>query len=302
MGETQILDVKIVSVSLGKTSSGKRMWRCRTGGDFDIQINIFDNSHVYNLFAHAGYQHALEEMNDGDVVTWHNTPIEARVSKSGKWWNFEAVTAKLKDASPDDTSVIQAGSFFQRYASEKAKALLSLQRDLIIWDVETTGFSHSDDIVSIGAVYGDGTPVFVEKNLFIKPSESNIDNLNREEVQSVHGITYEFLMHYSGFKETHPVIHNALHGKFWCMYNSSFDEGRLRSSCFRYGLPPIVSKATIDAMPILNDSRRVSGEGSIKSFKLVEIATLLGVEREVAHDAYNDSLMTYKALVALANL
>ncbi len=158
---------------------------------------------------------------------------------------------------------------------------LPLSQDFVVFDIETTGLSSSQDrITEIGAVkISDGK---------IVDSFSRLINPERKlsaKIIELTGITDEMLSDKPTIDVVLPEFMNFIGDAMLVAHNSDFDTGFIRENCNRLNLP-YESKA-IDTVAV---SRALLTD--MKSHKLNLVAKKLGISLENHHRAVDDAQAT----------
>ena len=284
--------MKAVKIIRGVASNDNRMYIC-VAEDGKTKARAFSNTKPdrdsEKFFQIAGYDEILE-MENGDVMEWYSHPITVEFTRNGDFRNVSGIVRIPDGARPDSSANLKRMQLVMQ-----ARALLSGTVPLRIWDCETTGLDKvNDDIVSVACVDHTGMPTTPEENVFMRPLESNRENL--KQASRIHGLTWDDLKGYPTFCGVHDVLKESLHNTVWAVYNDSFDPPMLMHNCLRHGCDYIAPASVIDVMQL-----GMEFTGATKRVKLEVMANTLGVEVKDAHNAYGDVLMTYKILDAIAN-
>lgn len=292
------LEAQIISMERGETSkSASPMWRCETAAG--ERVNVFQHrdptKNSFLLFERAGYGARMLAMEVGERLRWRNQPITVRMIKDGQWWNITGVDMALADPQPDPPlGFIPNPEQYRNEVAWWAKLLLQ-SGGWVIWDTETTGLGEDDEILTFGGINADGEKF----SLLIRPQQ-----IARVEAhQDVHGITIEdaaggldFVTH------AYPTLRSCLNDTIWVIYNAEFDTRMLEQMCLRYGQPPLLPLATVDAMQMFArfacewDEKK----GRLRYFTLTEAAAYMGLEVETFHTADADALTTLRLIQAMA--
>lgn len=164
---------------------------------------------------------------------------------------------------------------------------LKLEKDLIIFDIESTGLSTSlDRIVQLAIlkIHADGSPN-LERCRLINP-EIPIS----EEATKVHGITNEMVREQPTFKQISNALLDLIGDADLCGFNSArFDVPMLLEEFHRAGLElDMTDRKTVDVWKIYQKMEPRTLKAALKYY--------CGEELEGAHDAMNDVKATLKVL------
>jgi DNA polymerase III epsilon subunit family exonuclease len=155
--------------------------------------------------------------------------------------------------------------------------------NLVIFDIETTGFSpYSNEIIQIAAVKI-RAGCLEERALFstfVRPEEhvprhiTNITGITQEHVQAAPSAT-EALISFSRFVDEDAIL---------IAHNAVFDMGFIRESCTRHGL----AVRDVGVMDSLDLSRKIWGKGVGHSLDDVMERLQLSSDDARRHDARGD--------------
>lgn len=169
-----------------------------------------------------------------------------------------------------------------------------LTSDIVVYDVETTGFSaRNDHIIELGAAYisnGQVTKLFQKLVKSPKPISP--------EIQELTGISNE-MMNEEGedlnsvLKEFTEFVGDAM----LAAHNAYFDIHMLEEGYAKVGLQP-PKLIVIDTLKV---SRKVNTQG-FKNHRLETLAKKFGVDLTNAHRACDDSEATAKVLIEMIKL
>ncbi len=166
---------------------------------------------------------------------------------------------------------------------------LNLQKDLVFFDLETTGVSTSQDrIIQIGIVKyfaNGGEPL--ERKRLINP-EMTIS----EEVIAIHGITNEMVKNEPTFKQVAKALVDLIGDADLCGFNSNrFDVPMLIEEFYRAGVEfDMTDRKSIDVWKIFQKMEPRNLKSAYRFY--------CGKELEGAHDALNDVRATAEVLMA----
>lgn len=149
-------------------------------------------------------------------------------------------------------------------------------------DFETTGFSHArgDRVVEIGVVTLD-----TEGNI-LDEWETLINPMRHVGATHIHGICAKDVVGAPTFSEVADLFAADLTGNIFVAHNAAFDEAFARgelTACQRLNGSPI---PVLDTMAI---ARRTL---SLRSRKLADVCSALGIRNENAHSALSDARAT----------
>ncbi len=171
---------------------------------------------------------------------------------------------------------------------------------LAVIDFETTGTNpETDRVLEIGVVCFDGPNVTKREALLVNPGIPV-----PEEARAVHGISEEELVGAPPFERVLPEFLSLIEGRLPVAYNADFDRAFLlkeierAQGMSRGSQPPPATREQIVWIDPLVWAREILKE--LKSRKLVDVATHLGVSLEQAHRAVGDAEATGRVLLKLA--
>jgi DNA polymerase-3 subunit epsilon len=164
---------------------------------------------------------------------------------------------------------------------------LKLEKDLVIFDIESTGLSTSNDRIvqlAILKIHADGSPD-IERCRLINP-EIPIS----EEASKVHGITNEMVKDEPTFKKLANALLGIIGDADLCGFNSArFDIPMLLEEFHRAGLElDMTNRRTVDVWKIFQKMEPRTLKAAYKFY--------CGKELEGAHDAMNDVRATWEVL------
>ena len=166
---------------------------------------------------------------------------------------------------------------------------LNLQKDLVFFDLETTGVSTSQDrIIQIGLIkyFADGREP-LEKKRLINP-EMTIP----EEAIAIHGITNEMVKNEPTFKQVAKALIELIGDADLCGFNSNrFDVPMLVEEFYKAGVEfDMTDRKSIDVWKIFQKMEPRNLKAAYRFY--------CGKELEGAHDALNDVRATAEVLMA----
>jgi DNA polymerase-3 subunit epsilon len=166
---------------------------------------------------------------------------------------------------------------------------LNLQKDLVVFDLETTGVSTSQDrIVQIGIVkyFADGRESLERKRL-VNPEMT----IPQESIE-VHGITNEMVKDEPTFKKIAKGLSDLIGDADLCGFNSNrFDVPMLVEEFYRAGVEfDMTDRKSIDVWKIFQKMEPRNLKAAYKFY--------CGKNLEGAHDALNDVRATIEVLEA----
>lgn len=163
---------------------------------------------------------------------------------------------------------------------------LNLDKDLVFFDLETTGVSVSNDrIVQIGMIkyYSDGRKE--EKNRLVNPTIPI-----PEEATAVHGITNEMVQEAPTFRQISKGIQSFIGNSDLCGFNSNrFDVPLLLEEFYRAGIDfDMTNRSSVDVWKIFQKMEPRNLKAAYKFY--------CNKELDGAHDAMNDIRATAEIL------
>jgi len=176
------------------------------------------------------------------------------------------------------------------YNKEKIAEILSklnLKKPILFFDLETTGLSNSDRIISIGTtkLMPDGT--IESKNSLVNPMIPITD-----EATAIHGITNEDLIDKPKFPQLAKSLYEFMKDCYLAGYNSNFfDIPMLQEEFLKCGIEfPDNSQITIDVCSIFKHFEKRDLSSALKFY--------CGKDMENAHDAQADIDATVDVFLA----
>ncbi|KAL0479652.1 DNA polymerase III subunit epsilon [Acrasis kona] len=172
---------------------------------------------------------------------------------------------------------------------------------LVVFDVETTGFSKDDQIIEIGAI--EIVNGRITGNMFhsmIRLPEGLVVN---KHAKTVHNISEELLLReynsqYYDSKEVLSRFLSFVNGCALVAHNLAFDERMLRQDAVKNGLEQILLKSTENSFCTMSFFKRAF---SNKSCDLDSVCFYFGVDSSVrdrfGHNALSDAMLTAKIFV-----
>jgi DNA polymerase III subunit epsilon len=166
---------------------------------------------------------------------------------------------------------------------------LNLKKDLVFFDLETTGLSTSKDrIVQIGLIkhFSDGREPLERKRLI------NPEIPISEEATKLHGITNEMVKNEPTFKQVAKALSELIGDADLCGFNSNrFDIPMLIEEFYNSGVKfDMTDRKTIDVWKIFQKMEPRNLKTAYKFY--------CGKDLEGAHDAFNDVRATVEVLEA----
>jgi DNA polymerase-3 subunit alpha (Gram-positive type) len=144
-------------------------------------------------------------------------------------------------------------------------------------DIETTGFSRSDEITSITLIKFD--------DYIIDSIYSTLVNPGRRipiDVEKLTGITNVMVLGFPKFNEILNTIKTFIDGRYLFAYNASFEAKFLNS---RYKI-----------MDVLNPCRKIF---DLPSYKLRDVGKFLKLDLGQSHTSLSDALLCYNIICVL---
>ena len=166
---------------------------------------------------------------------------------------------------------------------------LNLQKDLVFFDLETTGVSTSQDrIIQIGLIkyFADGREPLERKRLI------NPEMTISEEAIAIHGITNEMVKNEPTFKQVAKALIDLIGDADLCGFNSNrFDVPMLVEEFYKAGVEfDMTDRKSIDVWKIFQKMEPRNLKAAYRFY--------CGKELEGAHDALNDVRATAEVLMA----
>jgi DNA polymerase III epsilon subunit family exonuclease len=158
---------------------------------------------------------------------------------------------------------------------------------IVVFDVETTGFSATRDrVVELGAVKIRNGEVVATTNWLINPGRTIPTRAAK-----VHGITDAMVKDKPGFAAIYPEFVEFIGDAILMAHNARFDVDFVRGEITRAELP-LPSNAVIDSLKLF---RRWYPDAS--SHKLGDLAQLIGLQTEGLHRGDADAEFTARIMM-----
>ena len=159
--------------------------------------------------------------------------------------------------------------------------------DIVVFDVETTGFSAARDrVVELGAVRIRNGEVLATTNWLINPGRSIPSRATK-----VHGITDAMVKDKPDFAAIYPEFIAFVGEAILMAHNARFDVDMVRAEITRAELP-LPSNAVIDSLKLF---RRWYPDAA--SHKLGDLAKLIGLQAEGLHRGDVDAEFTARIVM-----
>ena len=182
--------------------------------------------------------------------------------------------------------------------SEKRVSPKLLGKSFVVFDFETTGKNYlSCKIIEIGAVKVVDGVITETFSTFVNP-ECKISR----EITELTGITDDMVEHAPTFPEIISDFYKFCYGSTLIAHNIEFDIGFLKFNTKDSGFN--FSNPQIDTLALSRKYFRSlqGGVDTPKNFKLGTLAEFLGVSRENAHRATDDSIMAADIFIKLVEM
>ncbi len=164
------------------------------------------------------------------------------------------------------------------------------QNDIVVFDVETTGFDFNTcEIIEIGAIKLKGGQMSEVFSTFIKPVAPI-----PEEITKLTSITNAMVKDAPSIKQVIPDFYKFCDGCVLVAYNIDFDYKFINAASTKLGYK--FKNRQVDALYLA----RLNVAGA-KNFQLKNIATRLGVSLDGAHRAINDAIATAEVLKLISD-
>lgn len=111
---------------------------------------------------------------------------------------------------------------------------LLCRQDWVILDTETTGTRHLDEVVQIGVLAPDGTPLL---DTLVRPNQPI-----PKEASAIHGITDAIVMSAPAYRELRQELEALVAGKTIVCYNAAFDERLILQTAFLNRVPTLTAR------------------------------------------------------------
>ncbi|HMP75670.1 MAG TPA: 3'-5' exonuclease [Kiritimatiellia bacterium] len=158
---------------------------------------------------------------------------------------------------------------------------------IVVFDVETTGFSADRDrVVELGAVKIRNGEVVATTNWLVNPGRSIPPR-----VVKVHGISDDMVKDKPDFATIYPEFIDFIGDSILMAHNARFDVDFVRAEIVRAQLP-LPANAVIDSLKLF---RRWYPDA--KSHKLGELAQLIGLQAEGLHRGDVDAEFTARIMM-----
>lgn len=165
----------------------------------------------------------------------------------------------------------------------------------VVFDTETAGVNHTDNILQVTAIQYDSNGVEVRKiSTYINPGEdeNGVINTGNDQAVAIHGITADTVKDAPAFKEVAGDLYDMMEGRTIVGHNIMFDYPKVQRALDLAGHPVLTSGAMVDT---LRFARYVSptppGEtAKTHSHRLQACCERAGIpfSEEAAHDAAYD--------------
>lgn len=166
------------------------------------------------------------------------------------------------------------------YDFEKIAEMMWSAAPIIIFDLETTGFSREDKIVEFGAVVMEGNRVVEEKHYLVNPGRAI-----PPETTAIHNITDEMVMNAPRWRDVARDCFDFLfQGLPIISHNLSFDSRMLAQQ-----VDPRKWPTSIYTLCTMTEARKLGHKGKAK---LTDLADHYNLEYDREHAALNDSIVT----------
>lgn len=164
---------------------------------------------------------------------------------------------------------------------------LKLERPICFYDLETTGLTESDRIISISVIKIMPDGERISKNTFVNPMIPI-----SAEATAVHGITNNMLLDAPKFPQIAKSLYNFMKDCYLGGYNNSFfDNGFLQEEFLRCGIDfPPYDIVSVDACSLFKHFEKRDLSSAVKFY--------CGKEMENAHDADADNNATIDVFFA----
>ena len=294
------INMKVIGVARSMTRKGDPMWTLQTAsGD---RINVFDNMLERSPWDNSGYRMWFEAMESGQTDRWRSSPILVGASKRGQYLEVISVQAPAPGAKPDKSP--RPRDIWQLYGAHWYNTLHSLEaEDSIVFDTETTGANPElDEAVSIAvqSFAAQQRPPAAYHTLIAPRFPEQLLERNAQNVcaYDIHGIHPDDLVGQPSFPVVYDTLWAIMRGVNWVCWNSDFDVMMLDSLCLRHGLPLIPRNRVVCAMKLLGPlaDKWDEGRAAYRWAKLEDMARVLKLEFQDAHDAAADVKMTIQVL------
>ena len=156
-------------------------------------------------------------------------------------------------------------------------------------DIETTGFSNSDEIIEIAAILFENSYVRGKFNELVYT-----ERLIPSRVSKLTGITNEMLIGKPLMSDVFPRLMDFISCFDIVVHNKSFDERFLKRYAHEYGF--VMSNNFIDTLEISREKLP-----NLSSHKLGDVAFYLGMDGVNFHRAYDDAMTTGTIYIKLLN-
>jgi len=267
-----------------------------------IGVIMFSNEKIYLK---------LKELVVGDELLLNGQVVENSYSQELEFRAYRICRCKILEDNydnkmtrevPDEYVTVMPQPFesnIQENLFEEKKVPKSLMgKSFVVFDFETTGTSYiANKIIELGAVrIVDGKIVDTFSSM-INP-ECKIP----AEISRLTGIIDNMVENAPTFPEIIADFYKYCHGATLVAHNIEFDSGFLKFNTKDSGY--IFSNPQIDTLALARKYFRSlhNGEDTPHNFKLGTLADFLGVRRENAHRAVDDSIMAADLFIKLVEM
>ena len=173
--------------------------------------------------------------------------------------------------------------------SEKSYREPVANNDIVVYDLETTGLDpETCEIIEIGAIKIEKGTITKKFSTFVKPKSPIPADASR-----INHITDDMVEDAPKIEDVIVDFYNFCDGCYISGYNNTdFDNKFLKKAGQKVGLK--FSNPNLDVLILARAARL-----RVNNFKLITVATALGVDLTNAHRAYNDAFATAKVLLKL---
>jgi DNA polymerase III subunit epsilon len=176
-----------------------------------------------------------------------------------------------------------------RLAAQQWARQLLWRRDWVILDTETTGIRHTDEVIQIGVLAPDGTPLL---DTLLRPQQRI-----PADATAIHGITDAAVAAAPSFCEVREHLQALVAGRTIVCYNAAFDQRLILQTAFQNRVPTLVAGWEC----AMHQYSRFVGRWSVRHGNYTwQPLPRSGVYAHLQHQAIDDCLATFDVILTMA--